>query len=227
MTLSDWSTTTSEALRESWTRIINYLPNLLGAIVIIIIGVIVANVLRWIVSRVIETIRLQGAFDQLDFAKTLKGAKLNTNLASLAGEFVKWVTIILFLIPSASVLGLPQVSNVLNAIVAYLPNVGVAIIMLFLGALFAQFIGNIVQATATGLGSTTSLSLAALSRYIIYIFAGLAALAQLGIATQVINILLTGLVAAAAIASGLAFGLGGKESASDLITKIRRDFGNK
>jgi small-conductance mechanosensitive channel len=122
------------------------------------------------------------------------------------------------------VLGLSQVTNVLDDIIRYLPNVGSAVIILFLGALFAEFIGNIIRATAAGLGTHTSMSLATLSRYVIYIFAGLAALTQLGIAPQIINILLTGFVAASAIAFGLAFGLGGKEAASDLIAKIRSDF---
>lgn len=224
MVLRDWSLITSDALRDAWARIVNYLPNLLGAIVILIIGVLVANLLKWIVVRLLDASRIQSAFDELQFAQTLKKANLNTNLPAVAGEFVKWLTIILFLLPAASVLGLPQVSNVLNDIILYLPNVGSAVIILFLGGLFAEFLGNVVRATATGLGSHASASLAVLSRYIIYVFAGLAALAQLGIAPQVINILLTGLVAAAAIASGLAFGLGGKDAASDLIAKIRRDF---
>ncbi len=227
MTVQDWSNVTVDALRESWFRILNYMPNLLGAIVIIIIGVLVASLLKWLVIRILEATRVQGAFDELHFAQTLKKANMNTNIAAIAGEFVKWVTVILFLIPSASVLGLPQVSSVLNDIIRYLPNVGSAVIILFLGALFAEFIGNVVRATAAGLGSQMSTSLAVFSRYLVYIFAALAAIAQLGIAPQVINILLTGLVAAAAVASGLAFGLGGKDAAQDLIGKVRRDFDNR
>lgn len=226
MTVKDWSTTTTEALLDSWLRIVAFLPRLLGALVIIIIGVIVANLLRWVVERVIETLRLQTAFDELQFAKALKAARLNTNLARMAGVFVQWVVIILFLIPSVSVIGLGQVSSLLNDIIRYLPNVGVAVVVLFFGALLAEFIGSITRAAAAGLGAIAATSLAALSRYLIYVFAGLVALSQLGIASQVINILLTGFVAAAAIAFGLAFGLGGKDSANDLIAKIRRDFAN-
>lgn len=224
MVITDWSTATTGALQDGWTRIVNYLPNLLGAIVIIIIGVLVANLVKWIVVRVVETSGLQRWFEELQFSQTLKDAKLNTNLSTLIGEFLKWVIIILFLIPSVSILGLPQVSSLLNDIIRYLPNVGSAVIILFLGALFAEFIGNIVRATAASLGANTSLTLSIVSRYIIYVFAGLAAIAQLGIAPEVINILLTGLVAAGAIATGLAFGLGGKDAAADLVSKIRRDF---
>ncbi len=226
MAVTDWSAITRSTLVDSWIRIISFLPRLLGAIVVIIIGVLVANILRWVVERLVETTRLQTAFDQLHFAQALRSAKLSTNLSSIIGAFVQWLVVIIFLIPSATILGLPEVSNILNNIINYLPNVGVALLILFLGALFAEFIANVVRATAAGLGSHASTSLSVVSRYIIYIFAALAALSQLGIAPQVINILLTGFVAAAAIASGLAFGLGGKEAASDLILKIRRDFGN-
>lgn len=224
MTVQDWSSVTANALNDAWFRIINYLPNLLGAIVILIIGILVANLLRWVAERVVNASRIQQAFDQLDFAKSLRSAKVNTNLAAIVAEFVRWVVLILFLLPAASVLGLPQVSNVLDDIIRYLPNVGSAVLIMFLGALFAEFVGNIVRATAAGLGTRTALGLSTMSRYVIIIFAGLAALNQLGIAPQIINILLTGFVAATAIAFGLAFGLGGRDAASDLITKIRRDF---
>ncbi|HEY1074983.1 MAG TPA: hypothetical protein VGE59_04835 [Patescibacteria group bacterium] len=227
MTIQDWSTTTVDALRDGWDRIVTYLPDLLGAIVIIVIGVLVASLVKWIVVRILEAARVQRAFDDLHLAKTLREANMTTNIAEIAGEFLKWVTIILFLIPAATVLGLPQVSNMLNDIIRYLPNVGSAVIILFLGALFAEFIGNVVRATAASLGSRMSGGLAVFSRYVIYVFIGLAALTQLGIAIQVINILLTGFVAALAIAAGLAFGLGGKDAAADLIAKIRRDFSSK
>ncbi len=223
MTLQDWSTVTASSLTDAWSRIVTFLPNLLGSIVIIVIGVLVANIVKWVVIRVIEAARLQAAFDQLEFAKTLREAKLNSNVALIAGEFMKWVTIIIFLIPSASILGMPQVSNLLNDLIMYLPNVGIAVIILFLGALFAEFLGNIVRATAGGLGSSIAGSLAGLSRYVIYVFAGLVALSQLGIAPQIISILITGFVAAGAIALGLAFGLGGKDAAAELIAKIKSD----
>lgn len=227
MTLQDWSTVTTATLLDAWTRVVSFLPKLLGAIVIIIIGVLVANLIKWVIVRLIEASRLQGAFDQSQFAKSMKTAKLDTNLSQIVGTFLQWVVVILFLIPSASVLGLPQVSAILDSIIRYLPSVGVSLLILFFGGLFAEFIGNVTRATVAGLGATTATSLSVLSRYTIYIFAALAALSQLGIAPQIINILITGFVAAAAIASGLAFGLGGKDAASDLIAKIRRDFSAK
>ncbi len=224
MTVRDWSDTTNAALQDAWTRIVNYLPNLIGAIVIIVIGVLVANIIKWIIARLVDASRLQSAFDSLSFTQALKRAKVSTDLPEMIGQFAKWLTIVLFLLPAASILGLSQISNILNNIILYLPNIGSAVIIIFLGALFATFIGNIVRATAAGLGADMSGGLATLSRYLILIFAGLTALSQLGIALPVINILLTGFVAAAAIAIGLAFGLGGKDAAADLVAKIRRDF---
>src|SRR5688572_9585912 len=99
MTLQDWSIVTRQALMDSWQRIIAYLPNLLGALVIIIIGILVANILRWIVQRIVDTARLQSGFDQLDFTKSLRAANANTDLRVILGEFVRWIAIILFLLP--------------------------------------------------------------------------------------------------------------------------------
>lgn len=227
MVFSDWSTTTGDAIRDAGIRIANYLPNLLGAIVILIIGLVLGNLARWLVREIVRSLGVQKWFDDQAFAQTLKEAKISTNLASLIGEFVKWVIVIVFLIPAAEQIGLPQVSTILNDIIHYLPNVGVAVIIVFFGALFAEFIGGIVRATATSLGARTATALSVIARYVIYVFATLTALSELGIAAQIISIFLYGFVGALAISLGLAFGLGGQRAASDAIDKIRQEFAGK
>jgi hypothetical protein len=222
-----WLLTTQFALQDAWDRMVSYLPNLIGSIVILIIGVLIASILKWIVQRVIEASRLQGAFDQLEFTRSLKKANISTNLGSIIGEFVRWLVIIIFLQPAATVLGLSQISNVLNGILSFLPNVGSAVLILFLGVLFAEFLGNIVRATAAGLGSRTAAGLAVFTQNIIFVLVGLFALSQLVTAPQVIYILLIGFVAAAAIALGLAFGLGGKDAAHDFIDRMKNEMASK
>lgn len=227
MVIQDWSLTTGDALRDSGIRILNYLPNLFGALIIIIVGLILASIARWFVYRLVKATSIQSWFNQLSFSKSLKTASITTDLANMAAELVKWIIIIIFLIPSATELGLPQISSLLNDIIYYLPNVGVAIIILFFGVLVAEFMSGVVKATATGLGTRTAAALAVLTRYIVYIFAGLTSLSELGIASQVIVIFLYGFVGALSIAIGLAFGLGGKEAANDFIAHVRRDFSER
>ncbi len=224
MTVRDWTSTTTTAISDAWTRIIDFLPSLIGAIVIILVGLIIAAILRWAVVKILETVRIQRLFDQIRFTEAMKKAGLVVKISEVSGEFVKWLTIIIFLIPAAEVLGLDQISNLLDSVIRYIPNIAVTIFIVLIGVVIAHFLSQIVRASAAGIGAQTAGILSTLTRYAIYIFVAIIAMQQLGIALPLVNILITGLVAALAIASGLAFGLGGQSAAADLIRKLREDF---
>lgn len=224
MTVSDWSSTTLNSLSASWDRFITAWPAVIGAIVVIIIGVVVAAILRWAVETVLKAISIQRFFEQIMFAQILKKAGINNDISHITASFVWWVTIIMFILPAASLLGLRQVSDVLDSIINYLPNVGVVAVLIFFGAIFADFLDKVVRATASTVGTATSQVLGTSTRWIIYIFTALLALSQLGIPYGLYNTLFIGLVAALALGFGLSFGLGGKDGAADLIKKLRADF---
>lgn len=224
MTISDWTTTTSDSISQYWTRIVDFLPHIIGAILIIIVGLIIAVILKWAVVTILEALKVQLFFDKVKFTEVLKKAGITFKSEQVCGEFVKWLTIIVFLIPAAKVVGLGAISDFLERILSFIPNVVVAALIVLLGTLFAGLMAQVVKAAAAGLGVTSSRVLATLTRYIIYIFVGFAAFFQLGISSYLINVMFTGLVASLAIAGGLAFGLGGQTAASDLIKKIREDF---
>jgi len=219
----DWAFTTRTALLDAWDRIISYLPNLIYAIITLVIGVLLGSLVRWLVQRIVDTVRIQQAFDQMDFSRSLRKAGISTDLGNVIGEFFRWIIIIIFLRPAASFIGLQQVSTLLDSLLGFLPNVGSAILILFLGVLVSEFVGNVVRATAAGLGSRTANGLAVLTRNIIYIIVFLFAFAQLVTDPRVIYILLIGFVTAAAIALGLAFGLGGKNAAEDFINRMKNE----
>jgi len=227
MPLQDWIQKYQFALQDMVSKTASFLPNLIGAIIVLIIGALLASILKWVVQWAVRAVRLQSIFDQLEFTKSLKAAKINTDLGLILGEFVRWITLIVFLIPAASILGLLQVSNIINSFLGYLPNVGSAVLILFLGVLVAEFIGSIVRATAASLGSRTATGLAVLTRNLIYVIVFLFAFLQLVTTPQVIYILLIGFVSAAAIGLGLAFGLGGKDAAGEFINRMKNEIQSK
>jgi hypothetical protein len=225
--MTDFSTAVTEAVVSALNETAAFLPNLLAAIVIFIIGVILAVVVKNALIRVFDVVGFESLLGKTGIPQTLKKTDPNLTATKLLSEIVKWFIILIFLVPAVEALGLTQVSQLINNLLLYLPNVVVAVIILMVGAVFAQFTKDFVLAAATGLGSTVARALGQIARWSILIFALLVALNQLGIAPRLIEILFTGFVAMLALAGGLAFGLGGKEVAQDLLKTVREEITSK
>lgn len=227
MLVTSWGQAMTDSIVSAWSKIINFLPNLLGAIIVLIFGLIVAWILKWVVVQFFTLIRVQTVSDQIKLTELLKKIKVNSNIAEVFGVLVYWIIVIIFLLPTLEILGLSQVSSVLNQILAYIPNTLVAAFMVLVGILLADFVANLVKAAAVSFGATTAGVLASVVRYAIIVFVILAALVQLNIASYFLTTLFTGFVGMFAIAGGIAFGLGGKDAAKELIDKIKDDFSAK
>ncbi len=198
---------------------VNYLPNLMGGLLIFAIGFVIAQLLRRVVFSLFD-------FFKLDLL--LKKTKLTTDKEvniwkEMLVELLSWSVVILFLIPAAEVWGLPQVTVVLNQLLLYIPNVLIAVIIGFIGLIFAGIVSELVRHGVKTLGSTSANTLSALARYSIIFFTILIVMNQLGIAQDLIRILFTGIVAMIAIAGGLAFGMGGKEIAHDMLAEFKKN----
>ena len=209
----------TEALRQSAI----FLPNLVAAIVIFIVGVIVAVILRNALVRALEALGVERALSGTAVAVAVKKADSSLTVSRLIGEVLKWFVILVFLVPAIETLGLKQVSVIINGMVLYLPNVVYAAVIVTVGAVFAKFAQQLVLAAARGIGASLAEVAAVVARWAILIFAGLAALSQLGIAQDLIRTLFQGLVAMIALAGGLAFGLGGQGVAKEWMEKFKKE----
>jgi hypothetical protein len=214
------------ALNDSLVNTANFLPNLIAAIVIFVVGVLVASVVKNAIIRILDAVGIESLLSKTVIPKSLKSVGSEVTVSNLLGELVRWFLILIFLIPAVDQLGLGAANEVLTAILLYIPNVVVAVIIVAVGAVLAKIARDLVTATAAGLGTQAAGVVGQIARWSIFIFALLAALNQLGVATDLIRILFTGLVAMIAIAGGLAFGLGGKETAETILRKIREDVFN-
>jgi hypothetical protein len=208
------------ALSDSLSATANLLPNLLAAIVIFIVGVVVAAILRNVLLRVLDATSFESALSPTGIPQALKKAETSLTVSGLLGELLRWFVILIFLIPAVDQLGLGAVNDVLKSLLLYIPNVAVAVIIVAVGAIFAKIARDFVTATAAGLSAELAQVIGEVARWSIIIFALLAALNQLGVATDLIRILFTGLVAMIAVAGGLSFGLGGKETAEKILKKF-------
>jgi hypothetical protein len=223
MVLQTWAEVVTASLQTLWAGFIEFLPNLLGAIIIFIIGWIIAVLLGKLVAQVVRTLRVDQILGKMGFKRSLEKANLKLDSGKFIGELVRWFFIIVFLMAATDILGLPQLTEFLKRVLLYIPQLIVAVLILLAAVLIANFLQKLVKASveAGGLGSANFL--AAVTKWAILIFAILAALLQLGIVPALIQTLFTGLVAALVISVGLAFGLGGKDLAMQILSRFKKD----
>ncbi|MBU4353205.1 hypothetical protein L6251_00945 [Candidatus Parcubacteria bacterium] len=228
MLLQTWSDVLFYSFQQLWGGAIMFIPKFIIAIIIFIIGWVIAVTLDKLVSRIIRSFKVDKALQSLGIEEPLARAGFRLDSGAFIGGLVRWFLIIAFLIASIDVLGLQQVNVFLKDVVlAYLPNVIVAALILVVAAFLANAMHRIVVGSAKAAGVPSTQLLGGITKWSIWIFAILAALYQLGIAGIFAQTLFTGFVAMLAIAGGLAFGLGGKEAASQYVEKLKRDLGSK
>lgn len=205
-----------------WMDILGTLPSIFAAIVIILIGILLGVLLGTAVSYVVKSIQLDKALEQLGFRMIIERAGMKMNSALFFYELVKWFVIVVFLMTATNILGLSQVTEFLTRVITYLPNVFVAVFILAIGVLIARFIEGVVSGSAKAANIESAHFLATMARWSVVVFSFVVALDQLGVASEIIRISITGVVAGMAIAIGLAFGLGGKNHAEEIITIFRK-----
>ena len=225
----NYSGTIVNALNALYIKVAAWLPNLVAAIIVLILGWVVGVFLSKLVEKILEAIKLDHLANQLGMRQLSERTGRRLSLSALGGWLVKWFFFLGSIMAAANILGLTEVTDFFNnQVLTYAGNVIIAVAILFLGILAANFFGDLVHSTvkASGMHSSAS-SLATITRWAIVIFTVIAALSQMQIAATFLQDLFRAVVAMLAIAGGLAFGLGGKEHASRILSKIEDSFTRK
>lgn len=210
--------TVNSIIQPFWKSFVSFLPVLFGGLLILIIGLVVANLLKSILITLFSFLKLERLFQS---TKAIEKGEVKL-WEDVIAEIVRWTVIILFLIPTLQVWGLSEATTVLNQILFYIPNVVIAVVIGFVGLVSSNLLANVVKRTIKTLGSTTANTLAVFTKSVIVFFTILVVLNQLGVAQDIIRILLTGIIGMLALAGGLAFGLGGKDIARDLLSELTK-----
>ncbi|MFH1632295.1 MAG: hypothetical protein ABIA47_04775 [bacterium] len=206
-----------------WAAVVLFLPKLLFALIVFLLGLLVANLLRSVVVRLVKAIKLDELMEKLDVKKAFIKAGIKLDVAAFLGWLVKWFIIILALIAAADALEWDQITIFLSQVVSYLPNVIISVIILLVGFILGNFVQTIVKSALEAAKMESAGFLAGLSKWAIIVFSFMAVLVQLGIAYTMIMTLFTGFVAMVALAGGLAFGLGGRDHATRVLNKLSKD----
>jgi hypothetical protein len=225
--IQPWGEAIAMSLFGVWESLMLFLPALIGAFIIFVIGWIIAVALGKIVEKLIRTMRVDQALQKIGWEHWLREIGISADVSSFFGGLVKWFLVLVFLMAATDILHLSQVTTFLNSILLYIPNVVVAVIILAIVVLVGNLVYNIVKGSTRVAGIMSATVLASVSKWAIIIFGVLAALLQLGIAVSLVNTIFIGVVASLSLASGLAFGLGGRDEAALILRKLREEMTNR
>ncbi|MEK7652598.1 MAG: hypothetical protein AAB334_01480 [Patescibacteria group bacterium] len=228
MILNTWGNVLTKSFQDLWVGAVGFIPSLIIAVIIFLLGWLVGSVLGKAVSQIFKSLKIDNALRNAGFEAPINRTGFNLDSGAFVGGLIKWFVVIAFLVASLDILGLDQVNIFLQDVVLlFLPRVIVAVLILLVGVVIADAMQNVVMGAVKAANVRSSKFLGAITKWTIWIFAALAALFELGIAVTFIQTLFTGIVVALSLAFGLAFGLGGQEAAARYLDSVKKEIGKK
>lgn len=197
--------------------VVMWLPNLLGSLALLLIGWLVARMAQFIIGGLLRRLRLDSLTERVGISRILSNAGMDPSVSSLLARLTYWLILFVFVLAAVESLGLIGFADTLNQLVGYLPNVLAAALILLLGSLIAQVVGDALREMTTRAGVAAGPALGQIVRYTLLIFAVILALAQLGIQTDLLIIAASSLLVATSLALALAFGIGSRDLARNIM----------
>src|SRR3989344_5462145 len=175
----DIGQTLLDSLNNGMAVIVSFVPKIIAGTIVLLIGIIVASILKQVVQGIFKTFKVEAILHRYGVPE----GNVEFTWTNIFSEIVRWFVIIVFLLPTADIWGLPRVVTILNEFLLYIPNVFVAAIIAVVGFVLARLAHDLVHASVKGLSATTASGIASTTRWAINIFVILAVLNQLGVAT--------------------------------------------
>jgi hypothetical protein len=217
---------TGDAIRASlaaaFSTLMAAIPRIFGFLVILVVGWLIAGLVAKAVAGLLRAVHFNDLAQRSGFAGFVHEMGVRTDSVGVLANLTKWFIRLIALVVAFDALGLPAVSDVLRQLLLWLPNLVVALVVLVIGGLLAKGLGSLVRGATAEAGFRVPDTLATVARVAVMAFAIVVALNQIGVATTLVNTLLIGMVAALALATGIAFGLGGRDKAAQTLERLGR-----
>ena len=223
MLLQSWTEVTVNSFQEIWGGFIGFLPSLLGALVVLLVGWAIAIGLHRLITQLLRAVRLDAGLEKLGLGQFFDKAGIKIDFAGWIGNLVKWFFVLVFLLAATDILNLTEISIFLRSVLNYIPSIVVAVVILTASFWLANVLRKIVQASVAASNIKAAAFTCTVTYWAILIFGFFAALIQLGIAFALFQTLITGIIAMLALAGGLAFGLGGKDAAASFLSRLKKE----
>lgn len=221
MLIQSWADVLVGSFQNIWGGFIEFVPELIGALIIFLIGLIVANGLKVLVEQIIKSIKLDSILEKAGLKKFFERAGWKLNSGAFLGSLVQWFLVIVFLLTAADILKLYGLVGFLQSILLYIPNIIIAVLIMLAAVVIGSFLRGVVQGAVKSANLQSGKMLGTITWWAILVFGFFAALLQIGVAVMIVNTVITGFIAMLAIAGGIAFGLGGQKYASNLIDRMQ------
>lgn len=217
--VTDTSSNMLSSFSLAFNNFIAFLPTLLGALVVLVVGWIIAGFVARLIEKGLEKVGFERVVARSGVNDVIVKSGASITMSHLVAELVKWMIRLVFIQAAANILGMPQITAIMNSIILFIPRIAVALAIIVLGAYAAGFLARIVQGSLTERKAGNPALFANLTRYAVIGFSVTAALSQLEVAPVVINSVFIALISSIALAVGLSFGLGGQAVAGELTRK--------
>lgn len=218
----DWYSATIQAFQLLWQDFLQFIPVLLGAIILFVIGWFISVGIGKLITEILKKLRFNKIFEKGDWKNALDKAEIKVDPSGFVGAIIKWILVIVFLQISVGILGWTDFSVLLGKVIAYLPNVVVAALIFVVAVIVADIIQKVVVAAAEGARFTYTRTAGAIIKWAIWLFAILAILRQLIIVPELVDALFGALVYGVVAVFVIAFGLGGKDVAAEFLQDLKK-----
>ena len=221
MIIQNWADLLYFSFQQVWGQFIGFVPSLVGALIVLIVGLIFASVLASLLEKVVGTLKVDKALSRAGIGEYVERAGLDLNTGKFLGQVLYWLVVIIVIMTISNFLGFNDLSFFLFNALSYVGHVIVGVAIMLATVILANFLRRVVKASVMSAKLHAAGFLSTLAWWSVIVFGLVIALDQIGVNTIIIQTVITGIIAMFAIAGGIAFGLGGKDYASNLIQKFR------
>jgi hypothetical protein len=218
-TVTDWGAALMTSFAGAMALFFAAIPRVIGFVLILLIGWFVASLLEKGIRALLHAVKFDSLAQRAGFAGFVQKMGIQTDSSGFLALVVKWFVRLIVLVVAFDALGLPAVSDVLRQLLLWLPNLVVALVVLVIGGLLANAASSLVRGATAEAGFDNPDRLAKVASVAVWAFAIVIAVNQMGIAATLVNTLFMAVVGAVAVATAIAFGLGGRETAAEIVRK--------
>ncbi len=218
----DWAKLINDSFGLFWDKIIGYLPAIIAALVVVVVGLFIANGLDLLTEKIINLLKIDKILEKMGFDRLVSRTNLRLRTGKFFGAIVYWLVAIAFFIAAADILNLKAVSDFLEKVLGYLPNLIIAVLILVATFYFANFLKSLIKHSARAAKMEEAEFLGAASWWVIVVLGFASALNQLNISPDIMKFLDEAIIGSVALAGALAFGLGGRDFAKDVLDTLKR-----